>query len=105
MEDDSGDESVTDVGVAPTRRLETNVVVARRTQLEVPSRNIPPPSVYETLRSGGEDESEESEEESLVTARDSVFTPSTDRVYIVVLTLIFNLLLGPHAIYDTTSCM
>ena len=76
VEEESADESVTDA-----RRPETSFGVGRRTQLEIPRRAMPPPSAEESLASNGEDESEESEGDSVITAKDSVFIENTNQVF------------------------
>ena len=68
-EGESGEESV-----IVSRRPET-LVVERRTQVETPRRTLPPPSLSEE-----DDESEGSEDESVTTAKDSVFTEHTNQV-------------------------
>ena len=62
-----------DVNVS--RRAET-LVVGRRTHLEIPRKTIPPPSLSEE-----DDESEGSEDESVNSAKESVFTEHTNQVY------------------------
>lgn len=75
-----------------SRRPET-VLVGRRTQVETPRKTLPPPSVSEE-----EGESEGSEDESVITANESVFTNqvyccysiiSADSKYHVLLLVIF----------------
>lgn len=78
---DSEEESIADV-VSTGRRPESNDVGRERLQLENPKRAAPPPSIRESLVSDGEGESDESEENSVITARDSVFTENTNQVCI-----------------------
>ena len=66
--------------VPRSRRPETKVVVKGRTELEIPARAIPPQSVKKSLLSDAQDESDESEGESVITAKDSVFTENSNEV-------------------------